>query len=62
MPRSDGTPAKRTQIDWRAWLALAWAAWFGVAYGRMTVERRGPKLRAAVSAVAGRPDHARTVR
>jgi hypothetical protein len=43
MPRSD--PSR--PIDWRGWLALAWVVWFGVLYGKMVVERRGPTVRAA---------------
>ncbi len=39
MPRSD-------RGDWRAWLALAWACVFGVAYAAMIVERRGASLMA----------------
>jgi hypothetical protein len=47
MPRpDDGKTARR---DWRAWLALAWAVWFGALYGKMVVERRGEKVRAAVA-------------
>jgi hypothetical protein len=29
-------------IDWRTWLALAWALWFGVLYGRMVITERAP--------------------
>ena len=36
--------------DWRAWLALSWALWFGLLYSRTIIERRGPKLRAALAA------------
>jgi len=41
MPRSDPGPHRRP-VDWRAWLALAWAAWFGLLYGAMLLERRAP--------------------
>jgi hypothetical protein len=42
MPRSDGT--LRRALDWRAWLALAWAVWFGVFYVRMVLEERAPRV------------------
>ena len=42
-------------IDWRGWLALAWVVWFGLLYGKMVVERRGGKFRAAVSGWTARP-------
>jgi hypothetical protein len=48
MPRSERRGAPPS-VDWRAWLALAWVAWFGMLYGRMIAERRGEALRAAVS-------------
>lgn len=47
MPRSD-----RPRIDWRGWLALAWAAWFGLLYGAMLLERRAPRLLASLRAVS----------
>ena len=42
MPRSE--PA-RPPFDWRGWLILAWVLWFGLLYGKMIVEARGPRLR-----------------
>jgi len=49
MPHPDRAPA----VDWRGWVALAWALFFGVLYARMVVERRGDELRATASAAAG---------
>ena len=37
------------QADWRACVALAWAIWFGVLYGKMVVQERGEKIRAVFS-------------
>ncbi len=37
MSRSD-------RFDWRGWLALAWALWFGVRYARMVLDARAPGL------------------
>lgn len=31
--------------DWRCWLALAWALWFGLLYAGMVVDQRGGKIR-----------------
>ena len=63
MPPSDRTRARPSSVDWRGWLALAWVVYFGILYGKMVVERRGEKLRAAVPGLAARPrlvpDHAR---
>ncbi|MBX6315878.1 MAG: hypothetical protein IRY99_23640 [Isosphaeraceae bacterium] len=42
MPRSD------RPIDGRGWIALAWALGFGLLYGRMIVETRGPQFAAAI--------------
>ena len=44
MPPSETRP----RIDWRAWLTLAWVVWFGILYGKMVVEQRGEKIRAAL--------------
>ncbi len=55
MPRSEPPPS----IDWRGWIALVWVAWFGVLYGKMVVESRGGKLRAAVSSITSPPDAAK---
>ena len=55
MPRSD--PGRRP-VDWRAWLALAWAAWFGLLYGAMLLESRAPRALSLFHrawAAAGRP-------
>ena len=35
-------------VDWRSWLALAWAAWFGFLYGEMILEQRAPWLLGAI--------------
>jgi hypothetical protein len=46
MSRSDAeAPGKP---DWRSWLALAWAAWFGVLYARMVLEERAPGVLLAI--------------
>jgi hypothetical protein len=46
MYRSDA--GARGKPDWRAWLALAWAAWFGVLYARMVLEERAPGVLLAI--------------
>jgi hypothetical protein len=46
MSRSE--PAVRRTFDWRAWLALAWALWFGVLYARMVMIERAPGLLHAI--------------
>jgi len=65
MPRSESaTPTLRTRLtsaDWRGWLALAWVVWFGLLYGRMVVEQRGGKIRAAITRVAGGDESAQSV-
>lgn len=38
--------------DWRGWLALAWALWFGWQYAQMVVHVRGDKARRLISAAA----------
>jgi hypothetical protein len=43
--------ARRT-IDWPGWLALAWAAWFGVLYARMVLEERAPRVLRAIERAA----------
>lgn len=55
MPPSEPPTARTRSIDWRGWLALAWVVWFGLLYGKMVVERRGDKLRAAVSRLTANP-------
>jgi hypothetical protein len=41
-------------VDWRAWLALAWATWFAVLYVRTVLECRAPELLAALRPWLGR--------
>ena len=36
--------------DWRGWIVLAWALWFGLLYGKMVMESRGHQVRALVQA------------
>lgn len=38
-------------IDWRNWLLLAWASWFGLLYARMIVVARLPGLARWMGAV-----------
>jgi hypothetical protein len=52
MPHSDD-PKRGPRIDWRAWVALAWAAWFGWLYLRMILETRGAALLAALRRFVG---------
>ena len=45
MRRSEDDPGPRPgpdsgRFDWRSWLALAWAAWFGLLYMRMVLQQR----------------------
>ncbi len=49
MPRSEQVEG-RTPFDWRGWLTVAWVAYFGFLYGKMVIERRGDKIRAAIHA------------
>jgi hypothetical protein len=44
MPRSERI--RIWSIDWRGWIALAWALWFGMLYANMIIEKRGGKVRA----------------
>ncbi len=46
MSRSEASD--RTRIDWRGWLALAWAAWFGLLYAKMVLDERAPGLARAI--------------
>jgi hypothetical protein len=39
-PDRSRTPAR--PIDWRAWVALGWALWFGLLYARMVLSARAP--------------------
>ncbi len=32
------------RIDWRAWIILAWIAWFGTQYAAMMVREKAPGL------------------
>lgn len=43
------------EIDWRAWIALTWVVCFGLLYGRMVIEQRGGKVRAAVTRLTAGP-------
>ncbi len=47
MSRSDAPG--RGRVDWRGWLALAWAAWFGMLYIRMVLDERAPGLARAIA-------------
>lgn len=48
---------QRLLFDWRGWIALAWALWFGWQYAKMVVDARGAKAHQLISATApaGRP-------
>ncbi len=48
MSRSDPDRLARPRFDWRSWLALAWAAWFGLLYARMVLDERAPALAQAL--------------
>ena len=50
MSRSD--TKVRSEVDWRGWLALAWAAWFGVLYARMVLDARAPGVLLAIDRAA----------
>jgi hypothetical protein len=39
---TDAEGGKRTGIDWRGWLALAWAIGWGWAYAMMVLHARAP--------------------
>lgn len=41
--------AKVTRIDWRAWILLAWIAWFGSQYAAMMVREKLPRVHAWVA-------------
>jgi hypothetical protein len=51
MSRSDGT--LRRTLDWRAWLALTWAVWFGALYTRMVLEERAPRVLRVIERASG---------
>lgn len=38
--------------DWRGWLALAWALWFGWQYAKMVIDVRGAKAHQLIRAAA----------
>jgi hypothetical protein len=46
MSRSDAHAGGK--IDWRSWLTLAWAVWFGVLYARTVLEGRAPDALRAI--------------
>jgi hypothetical protein len=46
LPKEIDCPARPR--DWRTWLALAWAVWFGVLYGRMVLDERAPGVLRAI--------------
>jgi hypothetical protein len=52
MPRSEEEARRR--LDWRGWVALAWAAWFGTLYVQMLLERKAPGVLAALGHLIGR--------
>jgi len=57
MPVRDSTDRPRETrdaFDWRGWLALAWAGWFGVLYVRMVLDERAPGVFAAIGRLIGR--------
>lgn len=49
----------RTRADWRAWLALAWALWFGGRYALAVAEARGPGALAAARRLVDRGESSR---
>ena len=51
MSRSDRGAANAG--SWRAWLALAWALWFGLLYGRMVLDERAPGVLRAIGRAVG---------
>ena len=51
MPRSE--PASKRKPDWQTWLALAWATWFGLLYGRMVLAERAPRVLRTIERAAG---------
>jgi hypothetical protein len=54
MSRSDPPIAStsRPPLDWRGWLALTWALWFGLLYGQMILAQRDGKLRSLLRPAA----------
>jgi hypothetical protein len=51
-PETSGSRSA-THFDWRSWLALAWAGWFGLLYTRMILESRAPGVLHAVERLVG---------
>ena len=49
MLRFDRLRSSCSLVDWRGWLALAWALWFGGLYVEMVVKTQGAKVRALVA-------------
>lgn len=47
--RENQVTERSWRVDWRGWLALAWALWFGWQYARMVVEVRGAKLESVMA-------------
>jgi hypothetical protein len=43
--------ADRRSIDWRGWLTLAWALWWGWAYAAMVWRIKGPQVLAWISSL-----------
>jgi hypothetical protein len=43
---------RQPKWDWRGWLALAWALWFGWLYSLMVIETKFPQVLAWLRAVA----------
>jgi hypothetical protein len=35
---------ERMRIDWRGWIALAWALWWSWAYALMVFHARSPRI------------------
>lgn len=43
-PEEPQAAAPRQGIDWRGWLMVGWAAWFGTLYALMMLRERAPGL------------------
>ena len=56
MPLSDRA---RAPADWRTWLALAWAIWFGGRYVLAVAKARGPGAIAAARRLVDRAESPR---
>jgi hypothetical protein len=44
MKRNSLEASRRWQFDWRGWITLAWALWWGWAYCQMAVAVKGPQV------------------